>query len=200
MSEKKRTLLLLAVLGLLFIANVVTRLGDEGFDATAFFNQNMDGSLSPRQERLLAELEKTPQLTFRNQADRAPIDATKGRNPFIFGVDRRQEEQRRQQMEQLKQAREEAVREAQQKAVEVVEPEPAVRFSGRYIGMMSPSFRPTDGAKPNIMVSIFYEDQIHIMREGDELAGFQLLSIEPERLQLRHRPSGEQLEVAIETK
>ncbi len=109
MSEKKRMMALVLILVVLVGANWALRWSGRGAEGGAFWAE-MSGELpavSPRLQKTLELLQQTPSLSF--QDGKRPAATTERgpnqRNPFIFGIDRRLEQERRERMAALEQAR-----------------------------------------------------------------------------------------------
>ncbi len=113
------------------------------------------------------------------------------RNPFIFGVVRKKEAEQKQRMEALEKQREALAAEPVPEVVTVVRPQ----FDGRGIGLMKSS---GDGPK---MVSISYNQEIHILKEGQVLAGkYRLTAVEDERVVLHGLETDEEIEIQVQTR
>ncbi len=191
MNDKKRMGALLGVLAILAIANIFNWVSDDGFEGPGFFADELDPGFSPKFQRAALELERTPVLNF--GADRAwePVDVVDQRNPFIFGVDRKKEAEQKQRMEALEKQREALAAEPVPEVVTVVRPQ----FDGRVIGLMKSS---GDGPK---MVSISYNQEIHILKEGQVLAGkYRLIAVEDERVVLHGLETDEEIEIQVQTR
>ena len=165
MSDQKRKLLLLVLMGLLLAANLYRWFGDDGFDSVGFDFGDTDTTLSARHKLMVEDLARLPALSFTQRKAGQELDVSELRNPFIFGLDRRLQEQRQREMEALRLAREDAVRNMQiQQAAADAEAAVAPRFDGRLVGVM------TDSENGGSMISVALNDEIHILREGTVLA------------------------------
>ena len=190
MNEQKRMLLLLGLVAVLIIANLFVYMGEDNFDA-GMFGVDAELDVAPAIAKAVSDLEKLPRLDFDVSGNPEDPDVINRRNPFIFGVDRAAEVERQQRMEELRKARE---------VVEVVkEPEPVVekaRFDGRVIGIMGSSQN-----QSNQMVSVSLDQEIHILRVGDQLKNrYRLTGVNQEQVTFLHLASGEEIRIRLETK
>jgi len=191
MNDKKRMGILLGVLVLLAVVNIANWMGDEGFEGPGFFADNPELDFSPKFARTVEELDRIPLLNFGADRTWEPVNVTGQRNPFIFGLDRRQEEVRRQRMEDLEKQREAMTADLPEPVPVEVKPQ----FNGRVVGVMTDS---RDGAS---MVSFSYNQEIHIIKEGQILAEkYRLVAVEDERILLLALETGEEIEIQVQTR
>jgi hypothetical protein len=194
MSEKKRMWVMLIAVGILIVANLFVYLPGDRFDASALFGEDTDLAYSARLERVIADMERLPRLDFTPSARSEAIDTVNQRNPFIFGVDRRLQEQRRQRMEELQKQRQMMEARAIAAQQEAAQPEEdQITFGGRLIGIMR------DSSGNDGMVSIAYNGQIYILKVGEMLPeGFKLVALNSERVLFIHVDSGERFNIDID--
>jgi len=172
-----RTRWLLAALAVLIVANLAMQFSGGGPGVAALFDDGEDvgGDFPPDLRRKAAALQGAPRLSFSEGPGRVQSEAEVDRNPFLFGVDRRKEQEqqrRREEMARIRQQMEEArAATAVEAEAESAEPAPP-RFEGEVIGLM----RRSGG---DAMISVRYENEVLVLRPGDTLDGrFKLLAIE----------------------
>lgn len=193
MSEKKRITIMLCILGALALGNYFVHFSGKNLSGRSLFGNSDDLSFSPRHEQIAEQLGRTPSLSFSTTKTKQTTNAQKGRNPFVFGIDKRQEEARQQRMEDMRKAREENEILTQQAKEEHQEAE-KVRFEGKIIGVI------TDSVQRTKQISVSMDKYIHVLRVGDHLLErFRLDAIEEEHALFTHLESGDEVEVKIDT-
>ena len=193
MNDKKRILIMSALLGLLVVANLYVRLSEDSFDSSLFSlgDGDLDGDISARQQRALDLLADMPRLSFRTPKKVAPPDGEQQRNPFIFGVDQRLEEEQQARMEALAQAREAALIQADAVPAQTV-PQ-AARFEGELIGVMH------NRESGERLISVFHDNDLFILRTGETLADrYRLLEIGTTHIRFLHLPDQREIKIDLE--
>ncbi len=191
----RRVWILLAVLAVLAIANVWVQFSGGGSGVAALFeNSGGDAAdLPPDVRRKADALEQLPRLSFRNNDVRPEAEPTAGRNPFLFGVDRRKQEADRRRMAELEQTRKqmEAARAAREEE-KTAEPE-VETFDGKVVGLM----RKHGGG--DAMVSVWFDNEIRVVRQGETLGGrFRVIAIEDARVRLLALRSNREIVIDLE--
>ena len=137
MNPKTRVRLLLIIFIGLIAANVYFRLGDSTFDGAGFWADGVElnNNISPSLTRKIEEIRQSPQLSFRKQQENKETPRI-GRNPFIFGVDRRAEASQQQRLADLQAKREEMLAQAaEQPQTETVVEEKDAPLDAEIVGI-----------------------------------------------------------------
>lgn len=195
MSEKRRLYIMLITVLLLIIANVYMQLAERGVDASRFFaSANLEDTWSPRLKKNMATLEKLPELSFRTRKQTREPEEEATRNPFMFGIDRAKERDQREQLAELRRARQ-ASSAAREREIAQEEPaEPKAHFKGKLLGIME------NASTTEIKVSLLYEGEYHVLAVGEILANsYKILEISQERVSLLDIPTTQEIVIQMET-
>lgn len=197
MNPKLRLRILAGVFFALILANLYFRLGDNSFERAMFWTDTnaIDAQYPATLQRTLDVINASPKLSFRNQNPLSE-EPEIGRNPFIFGIDRRAEAAQRERLAELQKAREEAREEAQAQAepvVEIVEADPG--FDGEILGI----FENLENGVRKAAIST--ELGLQIVSAGDVIAKrYRVLDVNYARLRLHDMRKDRDIEVLVETK
>ena len=192
--ENKRQLIMLAVVVLLIIANLLVRMGGGGFEGGGLFDDD-DPQYTPRLQRVVADLERLPVLDFTTAKPAAEVDIAAQRNPFIFGVDKREEAKRQSIIEDLEKQRVEAEK-ARQAALAAAPPEPEKpAFTGRVIGVMR------DSRLQTARISIAHNNEIFILNTGDLFdTRWRFVAVENESVRFQNIEDGQEITLNIDAR
>ncbi|MDJ0838967.1 MAG: hypothetical protein QNK37_20775 [Acidobacteriota bacterium] len=201
MNERKRQYIMLGLLVVLIAANLIFRVGGDSFAPGSLFSDDTDleNAYSARALRNMNTLDGLPALAFPTRKEQTgEKDETEGRNPFIFGEDKRAREEAEARLAEMREKRAQAEA-AAAKATElnpppvVTEPEPEpVRFSGEVLGSMQ------DARTGKRRISVRIKDDILIVGEGDRLPNsFTVAAITETEVRFREQTSGREVTVKL---
>lgn len=193
MSDKKRTGLLLGLLVVIALANIVVRMGDDDFDGGMWNADGIDTDIPNKLQQTVAQLADAPKLTFREEKQPLADRDENARNPFIFGIDKRLEQQRQSEMAALAEQRQ--AMEAMEQATVAAQPSepPQAEFPGRILGVM-------ESRRDGRTLSVVIDQEVKIFRTGDTINGaFRLESIGYQTVRLIRLEDGSVLDLNLET-
>lgn len=203
MSEQKRLTIMGAIFGVLILANLYNYVIVDDFDNTGFFGGSPSiGNYSPKVRNALDALKGAPELNFRFERNGETPDFEALRNPFIFGVDQRVQQERQAEMARLEAIREEMAQQAQQAAqqmqVQQVEADPeseALRdFGGKVLGIME------DKNEAQRVAVIRLDQEILIIGPGTDVGdGFKCIAIDYGQVTLERKQDGQRFDISLET-
>lgn len=203
MSEKKRLSIMAAVFAVLIFANFYSYVIQDDFDNSGFFGGAPSvGDYGPKIQHALKALKDAPELNFRFEREEATPDFEALRNPFIFGVDQRLQQQRQAEMERLEAIREEMANQAAQQAdqiqTQIVEADPEAEalkdFGGKIIGIMEDK----NGGERVAVMRV--NDEIVIVGPGMDVGnGFHCLAITYGEVTLERKQDGQRFDISLET-
>ncbi len=202
MSERKRMGIMIGMLVVLVAANVIFRMGGDGLSANLFSDEtDLSDAYSTRAQRNMNVLDSLGDLTFVDGTRSVDEPGRDSRNPFIFGVDRRREQEAAARMAALQKLREEAASRAREEAAQQAaapkeSPEPAaVRFPGEVLGTM------TDVDTGETRASIVIANEHYTAVAGMDLpGGFRVLSISESAVRLLYTKDNREVTIALQTR
>lgn len=193
MNERKRLNIMIGLVVLLGLANVISRMGSGDGDSTFWSGvDDLSESYSPRLVKKMQDIEELPALSFISASEDETV-AEVTRNPFVFGVDRRKEEEQRQRMEEIKAARqEELANRALQEPAPVVPVVEEVRFDGKIIGLLQ------DMSNGTVKLSVMIEDEVHVISKNETLLErYQLIDIKEDQAHFLNLADKKELKVPL---
>lgn len=198
MTEGKRMGLMLGLLAVLIVANLGVRLGGDSFSPVSLFSDEGDLDVSPRAGRNMDTLESLPRLHFAAGKEQVADSDEQKRNPFIFGVDKRREQEaaeRQARMDQMRREMEEQRLVAQAQQAEAAAAEPTVRFNGEVLGLLQ------DAQGGGMRASILTADDYFIVGPGQTLPGdFTVHTISEKAVVLHHPNSDEPITITLDSR
>jgi len=176
MANNRRIQLLILVAVLLMALRILDGMGQD--DNEFLWDSAHDWAIDdPKAERTIELLAKMPQLTF-SQTQGSMDQDKPGRNPFIYGIDRRAEREQQQRLDDLKQRMD-----AQEPfIVETIVEEPTRPvFNGKVLGMMK---NETSGQR---RIAVMFQDELFILTTGDRLgADYEIVDLNDQRVQIKN--------------
>lgn len=196
-QERKRAVIGISLIVLLAAANFWIRRDDGSGAGSIFSNYDLDWQVSPQQKRNLDLIEQTPELHFTDLGNMPEQGEVPSRNPFIYGVDRRKEEEQQARLEAMARMRADLeAKQAQQKEEQETpkETEPEIRFNGQVIGLME------DQEAGILKLAVRMDDEIYIIRQGDVLSdAWRLEQVSYEAARFEHLERRKTVEISLES-
>lgn len=197
MNEKKRIAVMVVALVILIAVNLYFRWSKGDAEGSAFWSERTGEipSVPARLQKTLALLQRIPSLSFQAKNDLTPSASRTPdqRNPFIFGVNRRLEAERRERMVALEQARTELENTRQEAQQAIGEPAPPV-FEGEILGVLESR---VNGEKT---VSLLLDGEIIVLNLGDTLKHrLRLVALDYRRIIFQRLEDGEKIEVKLDS-
>lgn len=194
MNPQLRVRLLLGIFILLIGANIYFRWGSSSLDRALFFGDGatLDTQYSATLTRKMDEIRDSPLLSFRERTAITANDEAE-RNPFIFGVDRRQEAAQRERLEALAVARQEAMEAATAQPIEEVVVQETAAFKADVIGVFE---NLANGVRK---ATLSTEDGLFTVGAGDMIEGrFRVVSVSYQSIQLFDTQQKRDIELRVD--
>lgn len=187
----QRTRVLLGIAVVLAVLWVLDRAMLNGVDNEPLLDPDFAGLAAPNEDaqKAMALLKGQTWLDFRKPPETDPSIGGDPvlMNPFAFGVNRELERERSRALDEARRQAELVRTASQEPETEDVSPE--IPFPGKVLGMME------DRVSGLRRVAVHWEDEVLVVETGESLGEFVVVSIDYEKVVLKHRPSGQNRDI-----